>query len=163
MCSSPVTFITIFVTVFALVIAITKDLPDVEGDRKFQISTLATKLGVRNITFLGSGLLLVNYLGAIAAAIYMPQVFRRNVMVPTHALLALGLIFQISHGKVEHDLIEYICFSDMDFGKSKIHKGGNIAVLSVYLESVLCRIHYFSFRIEECKNCNNFCLFLLSL
>jgi len=33
-CSSPVAFITIFVTLFALVIAITKDLPDVEGDLK---------------------------------------------------------------------------------------------------------------------------------
>lgn len=33
-CSSPVAFITTFVTLFALVIAITKDLPDVEGDRK---------------------------------------------------------------------------------------------------------------------------------
>ena len=33
-CSSPVAFITSFVTMFALVIAITKDLPDVEGDRK---------------------------------------------------------------------------------------------------------------------------------
>jgi homogentisate solanesyltransferase len=32
--SSPVAFITCFVTLFALVIAITKDLPDVEGDRK---------------------------------------------------------------------------------------------------------------------------------
>lgn len=32
--SSPVAFITTFVTLFALVIAITKDLPDVEGDRK---------------------------------------------------------------------------------------------------------------------------------
>lgn len=32
--SSPVAFITCFVTMFALVIAITKDLPDVEGDRK---------------------------------------------------------------------------------------------------------------------------------
>ncbi|KZV53308.1 homogentisate solanesyltransferase, chloroplastic [Dorcoceras hygrometricum] len=31
--SSPVAFITTFVTLFALVIAITKDLPDVEGDR----------------------------------------------------------------------------------------------------------------------------------
>ncbi|XP_027363330.1 homogentisate solanesyltransferase, chloroplastic isoform X4 [Abrus precatorius] len=31
--SSPVVFITTFVTLFALVIAITKDLPDVEGDR----------------------------------------------------------------------------------------------------------------------------------
>ncbi|WOL08060.1 putative homogentisate phytyltransferase 2, chloroplastic isoform X1 [Canna indica] len=92
--SAPVTFITAFVTLFALVIAITKDLPDVEGDRKFQISTLATKLGVRNISFLGSGLLLANYLGAVVVAIYMPQAFRWNVMVPAHAFLALGLIFQ---------------------------------------------------------------------
>ncbi|XP_078429927.1 homogentisate prenyltransferase [Wolffia australiana] len=92
--SSPVAFITAFVTLFALVIAITKDLPDVEGDRKFKISTLATKLGVRNIAFLGSGLLVANYLGAIFAAIYMPQAFRRNLMVPVHAALALALIFQ---------------------------------------------------------------------
>ncbi|KAL5720534.1 homogentisate solanesyltransferase [Ranunculus cassubicifolius] len=92
--SYPVAFITTFVTVFALVIAITKDLPDVEGDRKFQISTFATKLGVRNIAFLGSGLLLANYIGAIVAAIYLPQVFRRNLMVPAHAILASGLIFQ---------------------------------------------------------------------
>lgn len=32
-CSAPVAFITAFVTLFALVIAVTKDLPDVEGDR----------------------------------------------------------------------------------------------------------------------------------
>lgn len=92
--SSPVAFITTFVTLFALVIAITKDLPDVEGDRKFQISTFATKLGVRNIAFLGSGLLLLNYLGAIAAAIYMPLAFKRNLMIPIHIALALCLIFQ---------------------------------------------------------------------
>ncbi|XP_024021613.1 homogentisate solanesyltransferase, chloroplastic isoform X2 [Morus notabilis] len=92
--SSPVAFITTFVTLFALVIAITKDLPDVEGDRKFKISTFATKLGVRNIAFLGSGLLLLNYVGAIAAAIYMPQAFKRNLMLPIHAALALCLIFQ---------------------------------------------------------------------
>ncbi|KAH1042409.1 hypothetical protein GYH30_024617 [Glycine max] len=72
--SSPVVFITTFVTFFALVIAITKDLPDVEGDRKYQISTFATKLGVRNIAFLGSGILLVNYIVSVLAAIYMPQV-----------------------------------------------------------------------------------------
>ncbi|XP_026413878.1 homogentisate solanesyltransferase, chloroplastic-like [Papaver somniferum] len=92
--SSPVAFITTFVTVFALVIAITKDLPDVEGDRKFQISTFATKLGVRNIALLGSGLLLVNYIGAIFAAIYFPQAFRSRLMIPLHAVLAMGLIFQ---------------------------------------------------------------------
>lgn len=92
--SAPVAFITTFVTLFALVIAITKDLPDVEGDRKFQISTLATKLGVRNIAFLGSGLLLVNYIAAVLAAIYMPQAFRRPVMLPAHIILATCLIFQ---------------------------------------------------------------------
>ncbi|GLJ04912.1 hypothetical protein SUGI_0006260 [Cryptomeria japonica] len=92
--SPPVVFITVFVTLFAMVIAITKDLPDVEGDRKFQISTLATNLGVRNITFLGSGLLLANYIGAILAAIYMPQTFQRMLMVSGHALLAVLLGFQ---------------------------------------------------------------------
>ncbi|KAG8099580.1 hypothetical protein GUJ93_ZPchr0013g35285 [Zizania palustris] len=92
--SSPVAFITCFVTLFALVIAITKDLPDVEGDRKYQISTLATKLGVRNIAFLGSGLLAANYIAAIAVAFFMPQAFRSSIMVPVHAALAAGLIFQ---------------------------------------------------------------------
>ncbi|XP_022982987.1 homogentisate solanesyltransferase, chloroplastic-like isoform X1 [Cucurbita maxima] len=92
--SSPVAFITTFVTMFALVIAITKDLPDVEGDRKFQITTLATKLGVRNISFLGSGLLLLNYVASIAAAIFMPQAFNRTIMIPVHAILALSLVFQ---------------------------------------------------------------------
>nr|QKO29235.1 putative prenyltransferase [Epimedium sagittatum] len=92
--SSPVAFITTFVTMFALVIAITKDLPDVEGDRKFQISTLATTLGVRNIALLGSGLLLANYLGAIFAAVYMPQAFKSSLMIPVHAILLLSLIFQ---------------------------------------------------------------------
>ncbi|CAN8269432.1 unnamed protein product [Cochlearia groenlandica] len=92
--SAPVAFITSFVTLFALVIAITKDLPDVEGDRKFQISTLATNLGVRNIAFLGTGLLLVNYISAISVAFYMPQVFRSSLMIPAHMILASCLIFQ---------------------------------------------------------------------
>lgn len=34
---------------FATVIAITKDLPDVEGDRAHSIDTLASRLGVRTI------------------------------------------------------------------------------------------------------------------
>ncbi|EOY09631.1 Homogentisate prenyltransferase isoform 3 [Theobroma cacao] len=120
--SAPVAFITTFVTLFALVIAITKDLPDVEGDRKFQISTLATKLGVRNIAFLGSGLLLVNYVAAVLAAIYMPQqVFRRSLMIPAHIFLALCLIFQAW-------VLEQANYT----------KGSNLRVLSLHMESVLC-------------------------
>lgn len=40
-------------TVFAVVIALTKDLADVEGDRKYNINTFATRIGVRGIAFLG--------------------------------------------------------------------------------------------------------------
>lgn len=40
-------FITCFVTLFATVIAITKDLPDIEGDQQFGIETFATRMGVR--------------------------------------------------------------------------------------------------------------------
>lgn len=49
----PRSFITVFVTVFAVVIALTKDLADVEGDRKYNIKTFATRIGVRGIAFLG--------------------------------------------------------------------------------------------------------------
>ncbi|KAI5396254.1 homogentisate solanesyltransferase, chloroplastic isoform X2 [Lathyrus oleraceus] len=93
--SSSVVFITTFVTFFALVIAITKDLPDVEGDRRYQISTFATKLGVRNISFLGAGILLMNYVVSILAAIYMPQAFRRWLLIPAHTIFASSLIYQV--------------------------------------------------------------------
>ncbi|KAK7817189.1 homogentisate solanesyltransferase, partial [Quercus suber] len=81
---------------FAPVIAVTctKDLPDVpiKGDIKYQISTFLTKLGVRNIAFLGTGLLLVNYVASVLAAIYMPQAFNRSLMIPAHVKSALILI-----------------------------------------------------------------------
>ncbi|XP_022151430.1 probable homogentisate phytyltransferase 2, chloroplastic [Momordica charantia] len=92
--SSPVAFITTFVTLFGLVIALTKDLSDIEGDRKYKITTFATKLGVRKLAFLGSGILLLNYVAAILAAIFMPQAFRRSIFIPTHAIMAMSLVFQ---------------------------------------------------------------------
>ncbi|CAI5482539.1 unnamed protein product [Closterium sp. Yama58-4] len=92
--SPSIVFITCFVTLFATVIAITKDLPDIEGDRQFKIETFATRLGVRNIAFLGSGLLIANYCGAVAAALLLPQAFRQAVMIPAHLLLAAALVYQ---------------------------------------------------------------------
>ncbi|KAF3322059.1 homogentisate phytyltransferase 2 [Carex littledalei] len=142
--SSPVAFITCFVTMFALVIAITKDLPDVEGDRKFQISTLATKLGVRNIALLGTALLLANYVVAISVAFYMPQAFRWRIMVPAHALLAFGLVFQVT----SICIFSSLSFIGMDLGASFLYKGSNLAILSVYLEPVLCRVFDISSDIE---------------
>ncbi|KAI7839417.1 hypothetical protein COHA_006818 [Chlorella ohadii] len=89
-----ITFITAFVTLFATVIAITKDLPDIEGDKQFGIETFATRMGVRNIAFLGSGLLVANYVGAIAAALRFPALFNIWTMGAGHAVLAVVLIYK---------------------------------------------------------------------
>lgn len=91
--SPPVAFITGFVTLFATAIAITKDLPDIEGDKKFGIETFATRLGVRGTAFLGSGLLGINYVGAMAVAILAPSGFNPSIMVPAHCFLGLALLW----------------------------------------------------------------------
>lgn len=82
-------FITCFVTVFATAIAVTKDLPDVEGDAKFGVETFATKLGVARVASLGVGLLAANYVGAAVLAIAKPDAFfRPHFALAAH--LALG-------------------------------------------------------------------------
>ena len=90
--SPPILFITCFVTVFAVVISITKDLADIEGDKKFNIDTFATKLGVKGVSYLGSGLLLANYVGAVGMAVARAGWFNQPLMIGAHCVFALFLI-----------------------------------------------------------------------
>ena len=92
--SPAVMFITGFVTLFATAIAITKDLPDVEGDIRYGIRTFATSLGVRKIAALGSGILLINYVVAVYAALRYPHLFSQKVMAIGHAALGAVLILR---------------------------------------------------------------------
>ncbi|KAK9797352.1 hypothetical protein WJX73_001094 [Symbiochloris irregularis] len=92
--SPAIIFITCFVTVFATVIAITKDLPDMEGDLKYKIDTFATRLGTKNLARLGTALLVANYVGAVVTALRMPHAFRVPLMVGAHAVLALNIILE---------------------------------------------------------------------
>lgn len=90
--SPPIVFITCFVTLFAVVISITKDLADIEGDKKFNIDTFATKLGVKGVSYLGSGLLLANYVAAVGAAVANAGWFNQPLMIGAHALFSVFLI-----------------------------------------------------------------------
>ncbi|KAG2492443.1 hypothetical protein HYH03_009386 [Edaphochlamys debaryana] len=92
--SPAISFITIFVTVFATVIAITKDLPDVEGDQANNISTFATRMGVRNVALLAIGMLLANYLGAVGLAMTFSHAFNVPLMAGAHAILGLVLLLR---------------------------------------------------------------------
>lgn len=92
--SPAIIFITMFVTVYATAIAITKDLADVKGDIQFKIDTFATRLGVRNIALLGTGLLMMNYIGAVGLALKLPSYFNAKLMIGAHTILALKLLYE---------------------------------------------------------------------
>ena len=63
--------------------------------KKYDIKTFATTFGVERVSWMGIGLLLANYAGAIAVATLFPFSFNAPVMVTAHVLLALSLINQL--------------------------------------------------------------------
>jgi len=93
--SPKVSFVARFMTAFATVIAVTKDLPDIEGDRAFQIDTFATRVGVKRIAQGASLCLLGNYIHAIATGfLAAPGTFRMVPMIGGHLALAAVLIMR---------------------------------------------------------------------
>ena len=91
--SAPVAFLARFMTVYAAVIAVTKDLGDIEGDRKGGIVTFASRFGPAVVAKGASLTLLLNYAAAIGTALLAgPGVFRRGFMAAGHALAAGWLV-----------------------------------------------------------------------
>lgn len=91
--SPKVAFIARFMTAFATCIAVTKDLPDIEGDKAFQISTFATRIGVPKIAKGATAFLLLNYIHAMVTGILSgPGVFNVIPMVGGHAALLAILL-----------------------------------------------------------------------
>ncbi|MGF1570298.1 MAG: homogentisate phytyltransferase [Nodosilinea sp.] len=83
--------LTAFILVFSIVIALFKDIPDIEGDRRYGISTLSLRLGQRTVFNLARGILVVCYLGMVLAAPWLTGV-NRAFLIVTH-LLALALFW----------------------------------------------------------------------
>jgi homogentisate solanesyltransferase len=91
--SPPVAFLARFMTVFAAVIAVTKDLPDVEGDKTAGIQTFAMRFGTGKVARGASLVLLLNYAHAIATALLSaPGAFHKVFMAGGHALAAVWLV-----------------------------------------------------------------------
>ena len=89
-----VAFISSFMTLFASVIAITKDLPDVEGDIKYGVNTFAAKYGVVHVAK-GATLLLAS---AYSVAMTIPFTkigvnFNKIPMIVGHAI---ALLYNVS-------------------------------------------------------------------
>lgn len=93
--SPKVSFIARFMTAFATVIAVTKDLPDVEGDKAYNISTFATRVGVSKIARGATLCLFLNYAHAVATGLLSGGgAFNLIPMVGGHAALATMLLLR---------------------------------------------------------------------
>lgn len=92
--SPHVSFIARFMTIFATIIAVTKDLPDLEGDQANQIETFVTKFGIANIAKGATVLLFGNYIHAILTGIVQRTIFAPLPMIGGHAVLASMLLYR---------------------------------------------------------------------
>lgn len=91
--SPPITFLAVFMTVFACVIALSKDLPDIKGDKAEGVSTFASRVGPAKMINIVFTLLSLNYIGAIATALLAPATaFNIYVLAFGHLALLLWLL-----------------------------------------------------------------------
>jgi homogentisate phytyltransferase/homogentisate geranylgeranyltransferase len=81
--------LTLFVLPFSFAIAVLKDVPDAEGDRRFAIRTFTVRLGGRAAFAMGMAALTVAYLGMAVLGFDGAD---RPVLVVTH-LAALALLW----------------------------------------------------------------------
>ena len=91
----PVWALTLFVVPFSFAIAILKDVPDAEGDRRFRIATFTLRLGAGRVLRIGLAALSVAYLGmALAGPLLLDSV--APVVLAATNLAALALLWRMS-------------------------------------------------------------------
>jgi homogentisate phytyltransferase/homogentisate geranylgeranyltransferase len=86
--------LTLFVVPFSFAIAILKDVPDAEGDRRFRIATFTLRLGSQRVLRLALGALTAAYLGMAIAGPLLLESCQPAVLAITH-LAALAALWRM--------------------------------------------------------------------
>jgi homogentisate phytyltransferase / homogentisate geranylgeranyltransferase len=84
--------LTLFILLFTVAIAIFKDVPDLEGDQKYQINTFTLVIGKPAVFNLSRWVITVCYLGMILAGVFWLTSVNVSFFVTSHVLL-LGLLW----------------------------------------------------------------------
>ncbi|MBW4694107.1 MAG: homogentisate phytyltransferase [Lyngbya sp. HA4199-MV5] len=84
--------LTLFVLVFTFAIAIFKDIPDIEGDRQYNITTFTLRLGQKTVFNLALWVITSCYVGMVFAGLLKLPGTNALFLVVTH-LIALGALW----------------------------------------------------------------------
>jgi homogentisate phytyltransferase/homogentisate geranylgeranyltransferase len=77
------------ILVYSIVIAWFKDLPDVEGDEKYEVNTLPIRLGIQRVFRIGVGLVIMTYVVLMLSTIFAELPVQQVVFGVSHLLLLL--------------------------------------------------------------------------
>ncbi len=84
--------LTLFILLFTVAIAIFKDVPDLEGDRQYNINTFTLVMGKPAVFNISRGVITVCYFGTIAAGLLWLTSLNLGFFVTSHLVL-LGLLW----------------------------------------------------------------------
>jgi homogentisate phytyltransferase/homogentisate geranylgeranyltransferase len=94
--------LAVAVVVLGLVIAWFKDVPDMEGDRRYGVRTLSLRLGPRRVLVIGLAALAVCQLGIVAVAVAAPTGLHAGVL--SIGSLSLLFVALMAARKVDFDV-----------------------------------------------------------
>src|SRR6185436_19352158 len=84
--------LTAFVLPFSFAIAVLKDVPDMEGDRRYRIATFTVRLGPQRAARLGLGALVLAYAGMIVLGPLLVDDAQPVVLATTNAVVLVTLV-----------------------------------------------------------------------
>jgi homogentisate phytyltransferase / homogentisate geranylgeranyltransferase len=88
-------WLTITIFVYSIIIAWFKDIPDMEGDKQYQIKTLSLIFGPVSVFRVGNFLLLSMLFVLVSISYFYPFVDRSELFIYIHLVLALSLIIGV--------------------------------------------------------------------
>jgi homogentisate phytyltransferase / homogentisate geranylgeranyltransferase len=106
---APIVALTLFVLPFSFAIAVLKDVPDVEGDRRFEIATLTVRLGPRAAFRIGMAALTVGYLGMAVLGPVAIESASPSILAVGH-LACLAVLVHLARGVEPADAEAFASF-----------------------------------------------------
>lgn len=97
----------LFVTVFTFVIALFKDIPDMEGDQRFNISTFSLRLGKQYVFDLCCGILVGNYLVILGLCGFTASLVNLPFLSAAHLIVVVVFVYQSRQVDLKSDVEIY--------------------------------------------------------